>query len=145
MNVFQPLHQLLAGETGPESQSIYVLTGGNLQKWSVSTSHERVNPSAYPLLFALLFNYGIVVACSRNLCLLISVMRLGLITNVPSNIPCSLQKISCVQHFTGAHLYLERHVWNVCKNIFPRKIHVRSSILVCDHLTTCLRVHMSAA
>ena len=35
-------------------------------------------------------------------------------------------KISFGQHFTRTHLYLERRVWNLCKNMFGRNIYVRS-------------------
>jgi len=36
------------------------------------------------------------------------------------------QKICFVEHFTRSHLYLERRVWNVCKNISGRNVYARS-------------------
>jgi len=41
------------------------------------------------------------------------------------NLLCA-HKISLVQHFTRTHRYLERHVWNMCRNILGRNIYVRS-------------------
>ena len=47
--------------------------------------------------------------------------------NVPSNfLSHCAHKISCVQHLTSTHLYLEWHVWTCAENIFQRKMCMRS-------------------
>ena len=49
-------------------------------------------------------------------------------------------KISFVQHFSTTHLYLERRVWNMCKNIFGRNIYVCSKFSsVCSSHDLCAR------
>ena len=52
------------------------------------------------------------------------------------------QVISFVQHFPRTHLYLERRIWNMCKNTFRRKVFVRSYFLACAHLTTHVRTRV---
>jgi len=54
-------------------------------------------------------------------------------------------KISYVQHFTSTHLYLERHVGNMCKNILKGKCMCVPSCCACAHLTTCVRTHKCTA
>ena len=40
-------------------------------------------------------------------------------------------KISFVHHFTRTHLYVERRVWNVCKNIFWKEHLCALQVLLC--------------
>jgi len=43
----------------------------------------------------------------------------------------NLHTIAFVQHFTRTHLYLERHVWNMCKNSFGRNIYCALQVFLC--------------
>jgi len=64
-----------------------------------------------------------------------------LICNVPSSFVKSAcaYKTSFVQNCTRSHLYLERHVCNMCKSIFGKNICVRSKFSCVRSKFSCVR------